>query len=484
MSSSINTRITPFGGCLIHNPLSEFYRRHGTWGLYSKQNGWVSRPFSLSASTNLQLFDFMTGAIIIPDWIRSYIYFESFTPPTQEQTKLFLSGNIALVEMSTPIEYIFGDYLINVNQFENFSASLIEEFPDHKKVISKWHQSLKKADNDRRREYADQLCAIILPDDDEHRIKRQFVQETTSRHLSLQGMTKAMAELRDRLGIPTAMIIHNYSYMPDGRPISWPADFKSNSFEAARRLEMSTLDLAGYVQENGVEATLAFDRRHFADAHLAPIGKIMHDFCQEVLEPSAGVIASIGTSKRPDQASLMVEATSEIQSEEFRIAITKKREQLNAALNRARAIDRAESPRHYIQAWKDVLTVNPTLLMAIRRWMGGAAFIKDYAELYKAVHLHMEITPGDPALALKLASSAVRSDNEVPALDFLASQNLADMTQRPIQLLHKRVAGIHKTATRDGDEPLSKTALKTLERFEAARTGMELTSTENPSKVA
>jgi len=65
--------ITPFGGCILHNPLGEYYKKNRAVGMFSKM-GFRNTPFSLSANTNHQLIDFLTGSIDIPQWIQSLAY--------------------------------------------------------------------------------------------------------------------------------------------------------------------------------------------------------------------------------------------------------------------------------------------------------------------------------------------------------------------------------------------------------------------------
>ena len=478
--------ITPFGGCLIHNPLAEFYRRNKTFGLYSKQNGWGSRPFSLSANTNLQLVDFITGRVEIPRWIRSYIYFEAVGDPTEEQGRKFLAGDIALVEMSTPLEYSFDRFLLNVNQFELFVRTVLEALDSERKLIGTWHRALKQGDEDARGAAAEQIGRLIPKDTPEREIMTRFVLETRSRLLTADDMTTSMADLRDRLGIPVAMILHNFSYMPDGRPISWPADFKANSIEVARRLNIPTFDLAPFVRAEGVDKTLSFDRRHYQDRHLAPVGEMMNDFCAAVLDPSHPGPRDVRIDRAQSDTALEQPAAlsatpgdtlgvtiSEDLRENLGREFGEHRARLNEALNRARAVDRAEDPRLYLAVWKDVLDQNPHHLAAIRRMIGAAAFLKDYAELADALIAHLEVTPGDTELAAKLASAALRSGREVRALEYLAHQKLVDLSVRPIEQLHTRVLRDCGSALAASDHDRALICFRALELADAGHPEME-----------
>lgn len=294
-------RITPFGGCGVHNPLAQFYTRRQQSGLLPKPH-YQPTPFSLSANTNHQLIDFATGNLEIPAWIHTLAYGKS-PPPTVELERHILSGDIALVEMSTPTEFIFEDVLLNINRFEEIIIPHLEEHGSERKFISKWKGALRRANEEIRALMSGKIYELLPQDTPERRDVARFVRDTTSRMLGVDEMTESIGDLRDRLAIPVALILHNAHYMPDGRPVPWPADFKDNCIEVARRLGIPTLDFAAYVANEGADKVLR-DGRHWSPDYFEPLGEMMDAFCEGVLDGriSAGPTAPMGRSPQGDAA--------------------------------------------------------------------------------------------------------------------------------------------------------------------------------------
>ena len=121
---------------------------------------------------------------------------------------------------------------------------------------------------------------------------------------------------------------------------------------------------------------------------------------------------------------------------------------LKEALTRARAVDAATAPRQHLEAWKNVLILNPRDLGTAKKVIGGAKRLGDNSELVEGLIAHLEITPGDPILAQKLSSAAMRAGREERALEYLASRGMADLSVRQIAGLQKRVLQACKNATR------------------------------------
>jgi len=127
------------------------------------------------------------------------------------------------------------------------------------------------------------------------------------------------------------------------------------------------------------------------------------------------------------------------------------------AINRARSVDREVDPRAYLEAWKSVLVLNPEELGAARKVISSANGLQDYSELVEGLIAHLEITPGDTVLGVRLASAALRAGQEERALEYLARHGMADLSLRQVAGLQKRVLRACKNAMRalDFDHALS-----------------------------
>jgi hypothetical protein len=109
------------------------------------------------------------------------------------------------------------------------------------------------------------------------------------------------------------------------------------------------------------------------------------------------------------------------------------------AQSRARVVDREADPRGYLEAWKTVLVLHPGDLGAARKVISSARALKDYSELAEGLIAHLEITPGDRSVGLRLASAALRAGQEERALEYLARHGMADFSVRQIVNLRRRV---------------------------------------------
>ena len=118
------------------------------------------------------------------------------------------------------------------------------------------------------------------------------------------------------------------------------------------------------------------------------------------------------------------------------------------ALYRARIVDRETDPRGYLEAWKTVLVLNPADLGAAKKVISCANGLKDYSELVEGLIAHLDITPGEAALGVRLASAALRAGQEERALEYLARHGMADLSVRQIESLQKRVLRACKNALR------------------------------------
>jgi hypothetical protein len=275
-------RITPFGGCQLHNPLAHANKSIGDVGIFYKM-GFRSTPFSVSANTNHQLIDYVTGKIDFPEWIRALTYSDGETQPPPELGQLIYSGDVALVEMSTPAEFLFQNALLNRNRFEETIVEKLSELDSQRKLIKRWNGALARGNHEVREESAKELYGLMPKDTEEQKNLAEFVLGTSSRLLSVDDMTKSLGELRDRLGIPVAVTLYNFNYMPNGSPVSWPADFKDNIVEVARRLDMPSIDTATFVAQEGVANVMLEDRRHWKQSALLPVGTMLYDFCARVV---------------------------------------------------------------------------------------------------------------------------------------------------------------------------------------------------------
>ena len=288
-------RIVPFGGCFVQHPSHYVSTKTGDHGLFTRM-GLKSSMFSLSANMNLQVVDFLTGEIQFPEWLKNIAYSKFIDQPPKERGKIIYDNDIVLVGLSTPIELVYEGAILNVNNFDAFVSSELTSVISDRKAVNRWKGALLKSNKALLDEATESLYNLIPRDTPEREILADFVRGTTPRTLSIDEMTEKTAELRDRLGMPMGFILYNFMWMPDGRVVQWPPDFKDNCIEIARRLNLRTIDYAPHVAEWGVDKVLMDDRRHFSPPSFPLLGELLHEFCLEVLDRPQASKAAV---KRP-----------------------------------------------------------------------------------------------------------------------------------------------------------------------------------------
>ena len=308
--------IAPFGGCGLHNPIGGLRRLHMAESVLGRRMGFYNAPFALSGNANLQLLDFITGKLDIPEWIRRLTYADASHRPTPEQSAVVDEADIVIAEMSTPVEYVFEGFLLNINLFEEVMLQELAGLEEHKKLVSKWRSSLLKGKEEVRAETSAELYKLVPQDTEHQQNLARFIRDTRTRILGADEMTKAIGELRESLGKPMGLILHNFQFMPDGRPVSWPPDFKDQSSEVAKRLGLPVLDFAEFVERQGVGRVMAADRRHWEPRFYPRIAEHIFDFAAKVLgRPSMREqIAATKASERESALDYLEQSESDVTS--------------------------------------------------------------------------------------------------------------------------------------------------------------------------
>jgi hypothetical protein len=284
MSSGDLVQPLPFGGCNLHNPI-----------LRASQDGRIGRRYrdasahrnwllTLSPRAMIQAHDFLTGAkTIAPELQTFYTGEEGYFAPAANAADVIAGCDVAIIEISTPYEFAYRGLILNVNRLSEFFGEFCAATGTPKRNFEAWRTALLKQQQDKAKELGEVLKdsleqpswdGIDLPD---------LIANISCRELGVDETTELVGELRDRIGKPVGMVIHNFRFMPDGRAISWPTDFKRNSVEVAGRLGLPTLDLAPLVVEHGATLVVAEDGRHWNPTTGMPlVGSWLADFAEKL----------------------------------------------------------------------------------------------------------------------------------------------------------------------------------------------------------
>jgi hypothetical protein len=265
-------RVVPLGGCPLNIPLG-ILRAQGKISSAFLEAGFKRWPLSLSPSGAIQLLNYGLGRIGIPQELRSVCYQDPTDEPRVDSSPLFHSADVMLLEFSTPIDIVMDGFILNQNHLREYTTECASRFSDEaKRLVKIWNShGLGKQNEVIRAECSEGIMKEIGKSSDSTYLFRNFIQNCRSRALDENEMMTKIEYIIDIFNIPTILIFHNFSYMPDGRATSWPQNFKRNIQNIASDLKIVAYDPANIVAQHGVKIAMADDYRHYKDSFNATI---------------------------------------------------------------------------------------------------------------------------------------------------------------------------------------------------------------------
>ena len=300
-------RIIPLGGCPLANPMIRL-RKRGVAASIFNELGFRNSPLSLSAGGALQLVRMCRGELGIPETVRDICY---KLPPARMPpgaVGVLSTADLVLIEMSTPIEICYRNYIFNQNRLREYLAREFREMGETAvKTAMKWDSALRKGDNGRARFLLDDLNEILARE--KHGpLLEDIINDTTSRVLGGHDIREVINEIRKLLPLPFGIVLHNFHYMPDGRPVVWPQGFKDDTISAAERLGIATYDPAPLVQEAGTAVALADDLRHYSPFLYEKLADELLSFVCRILGRNPGGDHPTGTTSQTQDLEPIAEA--------------------------------------------------------------------------------------------------------------------------------------------------------------------------------
>ena len=290
-------RVAAFGGCNLRAPIVRAqYRSRQT-----EPSAWRGVPrgyrvmgppfFTYTIGEMEQALACYRGERSIPDDLLSLCGMDPDTAPTPANS--FLSKiDVALVEPNTSIEFTLDGVRINRRPISKLLQPLRQLGLEASRQKTRWfEQGIAGVNADVRRSSADTLVSLI-PENFPNRplIVRVLMGVTSTRPPVREGLRR----LAETVGAPIGVALFAWSYMPDGRALSWPSNFLGEVSEAATDLGIPQFDPRPLVRAAEVEAALYGDRRHYTDAFMPTIATPLVDF----MFAAAGRERPTGASRR------------------------------------------------------------------------------------------------------------------------------------------------------------------------------------------
>jgi hypothetical protein len=197
----------------------------------------------------------------------------------------FRDIDLALIEPASAADLVFRGTVINRNHINaRILAPIEKQSRDASKLCQKWLRiGLIGLKDDVRDEAGLQLLDYISGDSDEVELARAIIGET---RVVKSDIASGFARMQDLLGCPLGAVIYIFRYMPDGRPISWPAGFREEVVAAAKQLDLPLFEPTQMVVDFGVEAALTQDYRHYSEQFLPVVGEALLQFAMSIREQS------------------------------------------------------------------------------------------------------------------------------------------------------------------------------------------------------
>jgi len=264
-----------FGGCLVHWPVTRTSRAEGR--IRCDAYGPIREIHSFAEM--FQIIEILRGQRKIPQEFQSISRMTELSPVPSAAD--FSDVDVALLEPASPIELTFRGVAFHRNAITTkFIKPIADRGREERKVAATWlRHGLVGLNEEIRAEAAAKLAGYVVGDTPEDDFARAVFLEVRSKKTDVLGGFTKMRELLNR---PIGVVCYNFRYMPDGRPISWPAGFREEVLAAAQQLNLPVFDPAPMVQSFGVAAALAKDLGHYSDEFMPVAAEALVEFMESI----------------------------------------------------------------------------------------------------------------------------------------------------------------------------------------------------------
>jgi len=249
--------------------------------------GKFAYPPAYSFAEMFQFISVVRGEIVVPGPIMELAGFNKDFQPNPAIGD-FEDMDVVLLEPNTPTDIMYGDYVLNRTAILNSILLPIRAaHPDLEtaKMTNQWlTNGLLGGDEATQKELAEKLLGLMpktLPFFDI--LCDVLVRARTRQHDVADGL-RGLHSMIDR---PTGVLTFTFRFMPDGRPISWPAGFQDEVLSTANALELPVFEpsrlVEKLVEQHGVAKVLTADMRHYSDDFMPVVGRAIVDFAVAVV---------------------------------------------------------------------------------------------------------------------------------------------------------------------------------------------------------
>src|SRR6185437_5026788 len=279
------TRVVPIGACQLDRALSSS-EKDGRMNV----RRWIWCYTTVEA---LQQIRFFQGAIEIHERLYPYCGLPREFEYSAVHWSKINEADLVLVEPNSIICTYFESYALNRASFHGFLDAFGSE---KRRETNDWLlHGVLGCNEDRRREAANRLLQLLPPDIEDREIVRELLVETRGRRQDFEEYVTSIAEIRDMVPSPMALVAYIHQYLPDGRPLPWPPEHLEYTIEAARRLDLPIFNPADIVAKFGVDKAMNEARTLYRDEFCPVIGDHLYAFVRDVIDRKAATFIERST---------------------------------------------------------------------------------------------------------------------------------------------------------------------------------------------
>ena len=293
----MSLEIFSLGACLLSAPVAELItgnRAANGWNRYSKH----VTPAIYTLDEALQLVRFMRGEFDIPPLFRELCRLDR-REDAPSLRGCFDTADAILVEINSPVAIRYSRYALCRSQLITLVLSHLKGSDELARASNAWyHQGLMGENCDVREDMAQRLARAVsdsMPDPD---LARAVLVDSRPYRRDVAGLVEGLAELRAAFKAPLGVVTYTHQYMPDGRPLPWPADFIEQTIAAARQLNLPVFHPSDFVRSFGAAKALMPDRVHYQPEFAAALAAPLWEFTTKLVGESA-VVVPAGTKAQP-----------------------------------------------------------------------------------------------------------------------------------------------------------------------------------------
>lgn len=270
----IAPRVFGMGACRLSGPLSEGIKR-GIFGRTTIARGGPT-PGTYSFGEMFQLLDVLAGTCSVPAEHRDLCGYREGYEPARGAPGL-TGADVCLIEPNGVVDIEWQGLKLNRAQVQGQIINPLKAIDKEAgKVGNRWYNKGLLAANAHVQDEAATALDALIPADFADR--QRIVDVLRNARAIERDMAADLAALVARIPIPVGLVAYAFGYLPDGRPMFWPANLNITLTAAAQKLGLPLLEPWRLVEQHGAEAALKEDLRHYRDDFVPVVADLIAGF--------------------------------------------------------------------------------------------------------------------------------------------------------------------------------------------------------------